>query len=478
MKFEAVIGLEVHAQLKTKSKIFCSCSALFGSKPNQNTCPICLGMPGTLPVLNREVVNLAIKMGVATNCSIAPFSRFARKNYFYPDLPKGYQISQYELPLCQEGYININSNGHSKKIGITRIHMEEDAGKLIHGENLGEPDSSYVDFNRTGVPLIEIVSEPDIRTPEESRDYLLKIKAILEYLDICDCNMEKGSLRCDANISLRPAGEKKLGVKAELKNMNSFKNVQKAIEYEIKRQTCVLSRGDKVVQETRLWDAEKNESFSMRSKEEAHDYRYFPEPDLVPIVVNKDWVENLKKDLPELPDEKRIRFVEHYKIPEYDAGVLTSSRSLADYYEKCVRLFPRPKIVSNWAMGDLLRHLKREDKDIKDCSVTPENLTDLLKMIDNKTISGKIAKTVFEEMVFSGISPGQIVKKKGLIQISDEDAILKIVLEVLNKNQSQVEAYRKGKIQLLGYFVGQVMKASQGKANPGIVNKLLKNNLE
>ncbi len=478
MKYEVVIGLEVHAQLKTKSKIFCSCSALFGSKPNQNTCPICLGMPGTLPVLNREVVNLAIKMGVATNCSIAPFSRFSRKNYFYPDLPKGYQISQYELPLCQGGYININSNGHSKKIGITRIHMEEDAGKLIHGENLGEPDSSYVDFNRTGVPLIEIVSEPDIRTPEESRDYLLKIKAILEYLDICDCNMEKGSLRCDANISLRPAGEKKLGVKAELKNMNSFKNVQKAIEYEIKRQTCVLSGGDKVVQETRLWDAEKNESFSMRSKEEAHDYRYFPEPDLVPIVVNKDWVENLKKDLPELPDEKRIRFVEHYKIPEYDAGVLTSSRLLADYYEKCVRLFPQPKIVSNWVMGDLLRYLKREDKDIKDCSVTPENLTDLLKMIDNKTISGKIAKTVFEEMVFSGISPGQIVKKKGLIQISDEDAILKIVLEVLNKNQSQVEAYRKGKIQLLGYFVGQVMKASQGKANPGIVNKLLKNNLE
>jgi len=478
VKYEVVIGLEVHAQLKTKSKIFCSCSVLFGSKPNQNTCPICLGMPGTLPVLNREVVNLAIKMGIATNCSIAPFSRFARKNYFYPDLPKGYQISQYEFPLCQEGYININSSGHSKKIGITRIHMEEDAGKLIHGENLGEPDSSYVDFNRTGVPLIEIVSEPDIRTPEESRDYLLKIKAILEYLDICDCNMEKGSLRCDANISLRPAGEKKLGVKAELKNMNSFKNVQKAIEYEIKRQTCVLIEGDKVVQETRLWDAEKNESFSMRSKEEAHDYRYFPEPDLAPIVVNKEWVENLKKDLPELPDEKRIRFVEHYKIPEYDAGVLTSSRLLADYYEKCVRLFPQPKIVSNWVMGDLLRYLKKEDKDIKDCSITPENLADLLKMIDNKTISGKIAKTVFEEMVFSGTSPEQIVKKKDLIQISDEDAILKIVLEVLNKNQSQVEAYRKGKIQLLGYFVGQVMKASHGKANPGIVNKLLKNNLE
>lgn len=477
MGYEAVIGLEVHAQLKTKSKIFCSCSTQFGSKPNQNTCPICLGMPGVLPVLNREVVNFTIKMGLATNCSIEAFCRFARKNYFYPDLPKGYQISQYELPLCQNGYVNINLNGNTKKIGITRIHMEEDAGKLIHGENLGEPDSSYIDFNRTGIPLIEIVSEPDIRTSEEAREYLLKLKAILEYLKICDCNMEEGSLRCDANISLRPEGEKKFGTKTELKNMNSFRNVQRAIEYEIKRQTNVLGNGEKVIQETLLWDAGKNETIIMRSKEEAHDYRYFPDPDLVPVVVNNEWVESTRKDLPELPDEKRKRFVKQYKIPEYDAGVLTSSRPLADYYEKCVKLFTQPKTVSNWIMGDLLRELKKDDKEITDCPVTPQYLVDMLKMIESKTISGKIAKTVFEEMYTSGTSPEEIVNKKGLVQISDEETILKIIQEVLNKNQAQVEAYQNGKTKLFGFFVGQVMKATQGKANPALVNKLLKEKL-
>lgn len=478
MGFEAVIGLEVHAQLKTNSKIFCACSTQFGSRPNQNTCPICLGMPGVLPVLNEKVVNFAIKMGLSTNCTIASFSRFARKNYFYPDLPKGYQISQYELPLCQNGYITINLNGSTKKIGITRIHMEEDAGKLIHGENLGEPDSSYVDFNRTGVPLIEIVSEPDIRTPEEAREYLIKVKAILEYLEICDCNMEEGSLRCDANISLRPEGEQNLGTKAELKNMNSFKNVQRAIEYEIKRQSLVLDNGEQVIQETRLWDAVKNETHSMRRKEKAHDYRYFPDPDLAPVVVDKEWVENVKKDLPELPDEKRSRFLKQYSIPEYDAGVLTASRPLADYYEKCVDIFPHPKTVSNWVMGELLRYLKKDDKEITDCSVTPEFLTDLLKMIENSTISGKIAKTVFEEMYAENTSPLEIVKKKGLIQISDEESILKIVRDVLNKNQPEVEAYKKGKTKLLGFFVGQIMKVTQGKANPTLVNKLLKENLQ
>lgn len=478
MEFEAVIGLEVHAQLKTNAKIFCACSTQFGSRPNQNTCPICLGMPGVLPVLNVKVVNFAIKMGLATNCTIASLSRFARKNYFYPDLPKGYQISQYELPLCQNGYICVNLNGSTKKIGITRIHMEEDAGKLIHGENLGEPDSSYVDFNRTGVPLIEIVSEPDIRTPEEAREYLIKVKAILEYLEICDCNMEEGSLRCDANISLRPEGEQNLGTKAELKNMNSFKNVQRAIEYEIKRQKLVLDNGEQVIQETRLWDAVKNETLSMRRKEKDHDYRYFPDPDLAPIVVNKEWVEKVKKDLPELPDEKRGRFLKQYSIPEYDAGVLTASRPLADYYEKCVNIFPHPKTVSNWVMGELLRYLKKDDKEITECSVTPEFLTDLLKMIENNTISGKIAKTVFEEMYAKNTSPLEIVKQKGLVQISDEESILKIVRDVLNKNQPEVEAYRKGKTKLLGFFVGQIMKVTQGKANPTLVNKLLKENLQ
>ena len=477
MQYEAVIGLEVHAQLKTKSKIFCFCSTQFGSKPNQNTCPICLGMPGVLPILNREVVAFTIKMGLATNCSIASFCRFARKNYFYPDLPKGYQISQYELPLCQKGNVTINLNGNTKKIGITRIHMEEDAGKLIHGENLGQPDSSYVDFNRTSLPLIEIVSEPDIRSSEEAREYLLKLKATLEYLNICDCNMEEGSLRCDANISLRPEGEEKLGTKTELKNMNSFRNVQRAIEYEVKRQTHILDNDEKVIQQTRLWDTGKNETIPMRTKEEAHDYRYFPDPDLVPIVVNDEWIEKIRKDLPELPDEKRKRFVKQYKIPEYDAGVLTSSRPLADYYEQCVEMFPQPKTTSNWIMGDILRVLKTDDKEIMDCPVTPKHLTDMLKMIDDKTISSKIAKTVFEEMYSSGIPPVEIVKKKGLVQISDEDSILRIIQDILNKNKAEVEAYQNGKTKLLGFFVGQVMKATQGKANPALVNKLLKENL-
>ncbi|MDP7555782.1 MAG: Asp-tRNA(Asn)/Glu-tRNA(Gln) amidotransferase subunit GatB, partial [Nitrospinota bacterium] len=404
------------------------------------------------PILNREVVAFTIKMGLATNCSIASFCRFARKNYFYPDLPKGYQISQFELPLCQKGNVTINLNENTKKIGITRIHMEEDAGKLIHGENLGQPDSSYVDFNRTSLPLIEIVSEPDIRSSEEAREYLLKLKATLEYLNICDCNMEEGSLRCDANISLRPEGEEKLGTKTELKNMNSFRNVQRAIEYEIKRQTHILDNDEKVIQQTRLWDTGKNETILMRTKEEAHDYRYFPDPDLVPIVVNDEWIEKIRKDLPELPDEKRKRFVKQYKIPEYDAGVLTSSRPLADYYEQCVEMFPQPKTTSNWIMGDILRALKTDDKEIMDCPVTPKHLTDMLKMIDDKTISSKIAKTVFEEMYSSGIPPVEIVKKKNLVQISDEDSILRIIQDILNKNKAEVEAYRNGKTKLLGFF--------------------------
>ncbi len=478
MDYEAIIGLEVHTQLLTKSKIFCSCSTQFGAKPNQHTCPICLGMPGVLPVLNRDVVEFTIRTALATNCRIAPSNRFARKNYFYPDLPKGYQISQYELPLAMDGYIEIGSNETKKRIGITRIHMEEDAGKLIHGENLGHPDSSYVDFNRTGVPLMEIVSEPDIRAPEEAREYLLKLKAILEYIEVCDCNMEEGNLRCDANISVRPEGRREFGVKAELKNMNSFKNVQRALEYEIKRQVQTLEKGEEIVQETRLWDVNSERTISMRSKEEAHDYRYFPEPDLVPTVISEDWIEDVRSKLPELPDAKKERFVREYGIPEYDAGVLTSSRSLADYYEACVRLFPNPKIISNWVMGDILRELKDDERGISECPITPGHLTGMLRMIEDGRISGKIAKIVFEEMYRSGKMPDEVVKEKGLVQISDEGELLIFVDRVIEENPDMVEAYQKGKTKLFGYFIGEVMKASKGKANPALVNKFLKDRLD
>lgn len=477
MNYETVIGLEVHAQLSTKSKIFCSCSTEFGTESNKNTCPVCTGMPGVLPVLNKEVVEFSIKAALATDCKIAPYSKFARKNYFYPDLPKGYQISQYDLPLAQDGYIKITMDGGKKKIGITRIHMEEDAGKLIHGEKIGDPYASYVDLNRTGVPLIEIVSEPDIRSPEEAREYLFKLKSILEYLEVCDCNMEEGSLRCDANVSLRKSSTDKFGTKTELKNMNSFKNIVKALEYEINRQSELLKEGEKIIQETRLWDADKGITISMRSKEEAHDYRYFPEPDLVPLIIDNDWIERVKGALPELPDAKRERFVSEYHIPEYDAQVITSYRSLANYYEECVKLYSKPKTVSNWVMGDILRELKNDDRDIKDCPVTPSHLTDMLKMIDNGTISGKIAKSVFEEMYTSGKMPEEIVKGKGLVQISDEGDIAGIVETVISDNKKEVEQYLAGKEKLFGFFVGQVMKATKGKANPKIVNKLLKERL-
>ena len=473
MNYEVVIGLEVHAQLKTQSKIFCSCSTEFGRPPNANTCPICLGMPGVLPVLNKKVVEYAIKACLATHCEVQPMSRFARKNYFYPDLPKGYQISQYELPIGLDGHINIQTNGTPKTIGLTRIHLEEDAGKSIHGENLGNPGKSYVDYNRTGVPLIEIVSEPDLRSPAEAREYLVQLKAILDYAEVSDCNMEEGSLRCDANVSLRPVGQKEFGTRTELKNINSFKFVQKALEYEIERQAKVLDQGDKVVQETRLYDSDKGVTFSMRSKEEAHDYRYFPEPDLVPIVCDEAWINTVRQSLPEMPEQKRDRFVREYEIPEYDAGVLTTSKALANYFETCVKLFNQPKTVSNWIMGDLLRELKNDDRDIDDCPVTPERLTELLKLIDDGTISGKMAKTVFEDMYQSGKPPADIVKEKGMTQISDESALLKIVEEVIAANPGQAADYRNGKDKLIGFFVGQVMKASKGQANPALVNKLL-----
>lgn len=474
MEFEPVIGLEIHAQLLTKSKIFCGCSTAFGASPNTHTCPVCLAMPGVLPVLNRDVVEFTIKMALATHCAIAPYSQFARKNYFYPDLPKGYQISQYELPLAVNGWVEIETEKGPKRIRIHRIHMEEDAGKLIHDEF--QP-ISYVDLNRTGVPLIEIVSEPDIASSEEAAAYLKTIREILRYLEICDGNMEEGSFRCDANISLRPIGTQTLGVKTELKNMNSFRNVQRALDFEIRRQRALLERNEPVVQETRLWDAGRNVTQSMRSKEEAHDYRYFPDPDLVPVVVDENWVESVRAVLPELPDAKRERFIAEYNLPLYDAQVLTSSKALAAYFETVVKAFPQPKAVSNWMMSELLKQLKRDDREIEVCPVPPENLAELLQLLDTGIISGKIAKTVFEEMYSSGKQAKTIVEEKGLTQMKDEGTIESTIDEVLAENPKEVELYRSGKEKLFGFFVGQVMRKTKGKANPQLVNDILRSKL-
>ncbi len=474
MEFEAVIGLEVHAQLLTDTKIFCGCPTKFGAEPNSQTCPICLGMPGVLPVLNKKVVEYAMKAALATGCQIQPMSRFARKNYFYPDLPKGYQISQYELPIALRGHIDIPVEGGHKRIGITRIHMEEDAGKSLHE---GIAGASHVDLNRAGTPLIEIVSEPDMRSSDEAVEYLKRLRAILMYLEVCDGNMEEGSFRCDANVSIMPKGEKKFGTRAELKNINSFRFVQKAIEYEIKRQKSLIMDGGKVVQETRLWDTQKNVTVSMRGKEEAHDYRYFPDPDLVPIEVSPDWIEDVRKSLPELPAQKVKRFIAEYYIPEYDAEVLSVSKALANYYEETAKLSGQPKAASNWIMGDLLRLLKEDNKEIEESIVTPKHIAEMIKLIDNNTISGKIAKTVMEEMYKTGKMPEEVVKEKGLVQVTDTGAIEKVIDEVLAENADSVAAYRSGKDKLFGFFVGQVMKKSQGKANPGAVNELLKKKL-
>ncbi len=470
MDFETVIGLEIHAQLKTKSKIFCGCSTTFGAPPNTHTCQVCLGMPGVLPVLNRKVVEFSIRMALATNCTITSPNRFARKNYFYPDLPKGYQVSQFELPIGEHGWVEIDTGNRKRKIGITRIHMEEDAGKLVHDEH--EP-KSYVDLNRTGVPLMEIVSEPDIRSPEEATAYLKKLHAILRYLDICDGNMEEGSFRCDANISLRPIGRQEFGTRTELKNMNSFRNVQRALEYEVRRQRDVLLDGGKIVQETLLWDADKNITNSMRSKEEAHDYRYFPDPDLVPVVIDEQWIEKTRKDLPELPDERRERFISEFGLPDYDAEVLTSAKELADYFEAADKVYPEEKKLSNWMMTELMRELKGEDGGaIKECSIAPENLGALLNMIDQGTISGKIAKAVFLDMMASGKDAETLVKEKNLVQMSDEGELLDMVKEIVAANPQQVADYRGGKTKLMGYFVGQLMQKTEGKANPKLANRL------
>ncbi|CUU04680.1 aspartyl/glutamyl-tRNA(Asn/Gln) amidotransferase subunit B [Candidatus Thermokryptus mobilis] len=474
-KYEAVIGLEVHAQLLTSSKAFCSCSTKFGLPPNTNVCPICLGMPGTLPVLNKKVVEFAVKLGLATNCKIRRYSIFARKNYFYPDLPKGYQISQYEDPICYDGYVEIElKEGVKKKIRLKRIHMEEDAGKSIHDQDI----DTLIDINRCGVPLLEIVTEPDIRTPQEAALYLAKIRQLVQYLDICDGNMEEGSLRCDANVSVRLKGETKLGTKTEVKNMNSIKNVEKALEYEINRQIQILESGGTIIQETLLWDASAGVVRPMRSKEEAHDYRYFPEPDLVPVVVSEEWVEKIRKTIPELPEQRRDRFIRQYGLPKYDAEVLTSSKELANYYEECVKFTNDFKSASNWIMVEVLKILNERQIDITEFKVEPRFLAQLINLVNEGKINQATAKKVLEQISHTGEEPISVIERQGLMQISDEDFITEAVLKVLEQNKENVERYLAGKDKLFGYFVGEVMKLTKGKANPKLVNEILKRKLE
>jgi aspartyl-tRNA(Asn)/glutamyl-tRNA(Gln) amidotransferase subunit B len=475
MEFEPVIGLEVHAQLKTRTKIFCGCSTRFGAEPNTQTCPVCLGMPGVLPVLNRMVVDFTLRMALATGCTVAPESRFARKNYFYPDLPKGYQISQYELPIAEHGSIAIEVEGQHRRVRIRRIHMEEDAGKLTHDPHR---PVSRVDLNRTGVPLIEIVSEPDIDSPAAAGAYLRKLRAIVRYLGICDGNLEEGSFRCDANVSIRPKGSTGLGTRTELKNLNSFRFVEKAIEYEINRQREVLLEGGAIVQETRLWDSSRSQTFSMRGKEEAHDYRYFPDPDLLPLVIDPAWIERIRQSLPELPDARAARFVEGFGLPAYDAGVLTSDRELADYFEACLQCFAQPKQVSNWIMGPLLGLLNAKGIMIDQSPVSAAELASLLKLVDSGAISAKIAKTVFDEMAASGKAAAAIIAEKGLSQINDQGELEEVIQVVLERSPKEVEAFRGGKTKLMGFFVGEVMKATRGQANPKTVNQLLQKFLD
>lgn len=477
-KYESVIGLEIHAELKTESKIFCPSSAHFGGDPNAHICPVCLGLPGVLPVLNKKVVEYAIRAALALNCEVARFCKFDRKNYYYPDLPKNYQISQYDLPLAQNGFLEIETENGGKRIGITRIHMEEDAGKLVHQGTVTTTPYSLVDYNRTGVPLLEIVSEPDMRSPEEARAYAERLRSVIQFTGISDCKMEEGSLRVDANVSVRPLGSKELGVKTEIKNVNSFRSLQRALAYEIERQIKVLEEGGRIVQETRTWDEGKGMTLPLRSKEEAHDYRYFPEPDLPPLVISREWVEEIRRSLPELPDVRRNRYINDYGLPAYDAGVLTATREVGEYFETCVRLYPQPKTVSNWVMGELARLLNATNTEITDSPVKPEQLAVLLKLIDEGVISGKIAKTVFEEMFMTGKDPQAVVKERGLVQITDEAELKAVIDEVITANQKVVADYRQGKDKALGFLVGQVMKATKGKANPALVNRLLKEGMQ
>jgi aspartyl-tRNA(Asn)/glutamyl-tRNA(Gln) amidotransferase subunit B len=474
MTYEAVIGVEVHAQLRTKSKLFCGCGTVFGLAANSQTCPLCLGLPGSLPVLNRAAVEMAVRAGLALNCTIAANNIFARKNYFYPDLPKGYQISQYEAPICEHGWIEIAVGADTRRVRIRRAHLEEDAGKSVH---VAGTNGSRVDLNRAGTPLLEIVTEPDLRSADEVVAYLKGLRDVLMYLEVCDGNMDEGSFRCEPNLSLRPLGRKEFGTKVELKNINSFKFVKDALDYEIKRQTKVLSEGGKINQETRLWNLDRGETAVMRSKEDAHDYRYFPDPDLVPLKLDQEWIEGCRKHVAELPAVRMRRFVSEFGLSGYDAGVLTASKAVADYYETCVGLFNQPKIVSNWVMGELTRELNYSGTDANASPVSPEQLVSLLQLVEQGTISLKVAREIFPEVYSSGKTPEQIVQEKGLVQVSDEGALDKIIGDVLAKNPTQVAQFKEGKQQVLGFLVGQVMKASGGKANPGKVNELLRKKL-
>ena len=475
--YEIVIGLEVHAELKTATKIFCSCSTAFGAEPNTQVCPVCSGFPGMLPVLNKKVVELAIRTGIALNSQIAEYCCFDRKNYFYPDSPKAYQISQYALPICFKGYLDIDVDGKKKRIGITRAHMEEDAGKLVHQGDITTTPFSLVDLNRCGVPLLEIVSEPDMRSAQEARAYMEKLRSILLFAGVSDCKMQEGSLRCDANVSVRPFNQKEFGTRTEIKNLNSFRALEKAIEYEAQRQMDMLEDGEEVIQETRTWDEEKQVTKSMRSKEEAHDYRYFPEPDLTPIKIEPAWVEEMRQDMPELPDQAQARLTHDMGLSDYDAALLTLTPGNMAFFDECVSQYGDAKTVANWMMGELYRLLNQENIEIEECLIKPAHLAAMLKLIDDGTISGKIAKTVFEDMFSSGKTPDAIVKEKGLIQVSDEAALIPIIDEIISANPKVVEDYKNGKEKAAGFFVGQVMKATRGKANPAIVNKLLKEKL-
>ena len=479
MKYEAVIGLEVHTELQTTTKIFCGCKTSFGAEPNTNVCPVCLGLPGVLPVLNKRVLEFAVRAGLALNCEISRFSKFDRKNYYYPDLPKNFQTSQFDLPICERGHLDIEVNGEKKQIRITRAHMEEDAGKLVHhGTSITDSDYSLVDYNRTGTPLLEIVTEPDMRSAKEAVAYLEKMRAILQYIGISDCRMEEGSLRCDANVSVRPVGQKELGTKAEIKNINSFKGVEKAIEYEALRQAEILEDGGKILQETRTWDEKEGVTKSMRTKEEANDYRYFPEPDLAPFTVSEEYIEDIRKTLPELPDERRERYIANFGLSSTDAQYMTNDKDTSDYFEKVVAAGADPKASVNWIMGEFASQLSNAGIEIAKAPVTPENLAKLLALIAKGTISGKIAKKVFADMWKDGADPEEIVKAQGLVQISDTGALKELVVKVIANNPKAVEDFKAGKKKAVGALVGQIMKETKGKANPKVINELLNDELK